>query len=218
MTGKAWNVVFLAVGLAACSGSGDPGGASRSGSQHAPSLSPNAEPLTGGALGWRGCEAALDDWAVRVDSVHRGTVSRQDFLADARAQFARMDSDGDGFITADELSVYRAPFRPEAPPKPPHIRRDERDEDDGSVSGRVGFPGGGWGGRSGGRDGDGGRERPNPANGIDPVMSADTNLDFKVSLDEFLHQANLIFDSLDLNHNGVLDQAELRRFCLSPSK
>ncbi|EPY00632.1 hypothetical protein [Magnetospirillum fulvum] len=182
-------------------------------------LSPNAEPLTGGDLGWRPCEAVLGDWAVRVDSTHSGAISRQDFLADARAQFARMDGDGDGFITADELSAYRAPFRPIAPPREPHIRRG--DGDDGAINGRIGFPGGGWGGGRGGgphdggggpRDG-GGSDRSTLTTGEDPVMAADTNLDFKVSLDEFLRQATLIFDSLDLDHNGTLDLTELRRFC-----
>jgi len=229
MTGKALGLVVLAVALTACSGPGGPDGPSgpdRVGaSRHSLVLSPNAEPLTGGDLGWHPCEAVLADWAIRIGSGHDGSLSRQDFLADARAQFARMDGDGDGFITADELSAYRAPFRPVPPPHEPHMRRG--DGGDGEISGHVGFPGSGWGGRGGGpRDGGGGgpRDGGGPDRGAistneDPVMAADTNLDFKVSLDEFLHQAALIFDALDLDHNGILDPAELRRFCpASPRK
>jgi hypothetical protein len=246
MTGKALSVVVVAIGLAACSGPGGPDGPGGPGGpgggprpQQAGSVSPNAEPLTGGALGWKRCEEALDEWAVRVDPAHRGIVSRQDFLADARAQFARMDGDGDGFITADELSAYRAPFRVVEPSAPPRLPRGDQGEDDGSFGGRIGFPGGSWGGRGGGGSGgggppgggggggpsgggggprDGGDRGNSPSTGADPVMSADTNLDFKVSLDEFLRQANLTFDSLDLDRNGTLDPAEVRKFCPAPAK
>ena len=44
-------------------------------------------------------------------------------------------------------------------------------------------------------------------------MSADTNLDFKVSLAEFLDQAAGLFDRLDMDHDGVLALAEVNQSC-----
>ena len=170
-------------------------------------FSPNGEPLTGGTLGYPSCAEAISQWFDRIDSDHDGALTRAEFQADARTQFGRMDLDHDGFITSDELSAFRQPFtetrsepreRQATPPEAgqPNHHGSHRDRD--------GNPQGGAAPRSFGA-------RPN--SGPDPVMSADTNLDFKVSLTEFLKQADSVFDGMDSDHDGVLSRAEALRIC-----
>lgn len=137
--------------------------------RHDLTFSPNGEPLSGGSLGPPACAEAMGQWVARIDSNHDGIVDRQEFMADADAQFKRMDLDHDGFITSDELSTFRAPFM---------------GIDDDSQPLRA-------------------------THGADPVMSADGNLDFRVSHGEFLKQAADIFDYL----NGKLDLAGAGHFC-----
>jgi Ca2+-binding EF-hand superfamily protein len=198
MTRRIWTLVLIGAALGACSLiDSTPPGPGRGEERPRPAkpiLSPNAEPLTGGALGQRPCREALDGWVARIDTDHDGRISRAEFLADARAQFARMDLDQDGFITADELSTYRDPFLPHEEPAP--LRRPRPEGGPGQP------PAGGPG-----------REPSGPTATADPVMSADTNLDFKVSLDEFLRQATALFDSLDIDHSGTLDSGKVTRRC-----
>ena len=132
-------------------------------------VSPNGEPLSGGPLGAPDCDEQMDRWFDRVDANQDGRIDRAEFLADARAQFARMDLDHDGFITADELTAYRLPTM------------------GGDTTGQKG--------KSGAR---GGRQSaPDAAqDGEDPVMAADANLDFQVSLEEFLALAESKFARL----------------------
>jgi hypothetical protein len=47
----------------------------------------------------------------------------------------------------------------------------------------------------------------------DPVMSADTNLDNKVTLEEFMTYAQKKFLELDSNHDGVLSRDEVLARC-----
>ena len=145
-------------------------------SRHEPTLlfSPNGEPLTGG----KPCGDTMTLWFSRMDAGHSGRLERKDFLADAQTQFKRMDLDHDGFITADELSAFRAPFL--------------RPADDGEAETPP---------------------RGEAGSGTDPVMSADGNLDFKVTLAEFLKQAGDVFDHLDSDHDGTLSPLEIRGFC-----
>ncbi len=169
-------------------------------------FSPNGEPLTGGPMGARACIDVMSQWFTRVDGNHDGKLDRQEFMADAKVQFERMDLDHDGFITPDELSTFRAQFGGggnEAPPQPnpagvanaePSRHHSHHD------GGNSGAPGS--------------RAPSSPVgSGADPVMSADTNLDFKVSREEFLNQAAGIFDRMDIDHDGVLGPAEVNRPC-----
>jgi len=48
---------------------------------------------------------------------------------------------------------------------------------------------------------------------IDPVMSADSNLDYKVTLDEFTAYSGNRFRELDADHNGVMTLAEATTLC-----
>lgn len=145
-------------------------------------FSPNGEPITGGPLGQRPCAEAMGAWFDRVG--HGGTLGRDAFLADARAQFARMDLDHDGWITPAELSVYRAPYLP-AP--------------DGPEGGL-------------GRNRGAGPTRSSVTQ-EDPVMSADIGPKFKVGLEEFLTQADEVFTRLDKGHKGLLSREDVTGSC-----
>lgn len=131
--------------------------------------SPNGEALTGGPLGQPKCQDAVAGWFARVDANHDGRVDRDEFLADARAQFAAMDIDRQGYLTAEELGRVRTPYRPA------------------NYAARASHQ--------------------------DPVMSADANLDFKVTPEEFLQQAEATFRRLDADHDGAIEAGELAPLC-----
>lgn len=173
-------IVAALAGLAACAGSGRSGPGlgpgdrpdhpDRMGQAAAPLLySPNGEPLTGGPLGQPSCQLALDYWFDRADANHDGHLDRDEFTADARTQFARMDADKLGHLTSDVLERQREPYR-----------------------------------QSG---------RNIQSSGADPVMSADTNFDMKVTREEFLKQSSETFDRLDANHDGMIARDELQPVC-----
>jgi len=162
-------------------------------------FSPNGEPLTGGPLGQAPCAEVLARWFDRMDANHNGAISRDDFMADARTQFSRMDLDHDGKITPAELSEFRAPYAP--PPEP--------------------YRGGPNGGSNRGGPGGGGQQRGGDSPGLtrssvtqeDPVMSADVHLLFRVSLEDFMAQADQVFTRLDKGRKGSLNRADLVASC-----
>jgi len=147
-----------------------------------PIYSPNGEPLNGGALGLPKCQEALSQWFDRMDIAHRDGIDRNQFLADARVQFDRMDLDHDGVITPSELTTFRLAYALPEPTRP-HL---------------------------GDNGGERSRERPQPRTAphsqepSDPVMSADTGLHFRVTRDEFMTQAGEIFAKLDTKHDGLV--------------
>lgn len=230
-----WFALCAALAASACSsgprpgeGPGGPGGGP--GQSMKPVFSPNAEPL-GRAV----CTDALTAWFLRTDANRDGQISEQEFLADSAHQFARMDLDNDGFITSDELMELRRPFLvDEAAPErqgqggpgggpgggsggggpgggsggPPGGGR-------GGPGGGMGGPGGGMGGPGGGSGGNGGPsgQQRGVSTGVDPVMSADENLDFKVSPAEFEARARQVFATADKNGDHMLGVEEITASC-----
>ena len=161
-------------------------------------FSPNGEPLSGGPLGHPACEAALGGWMDRVDSNRDGVVERGEFLADAETQFARMDLDHDGFVTAAELSTYCFPY----------LAGEPAETEPGPAAAGDGRPA------------NGARHRASravahalPPDISDPVMSADTDLDFRVSRDEFLAQAGETFAKLDTARDGRVTRDAVLKTC-----
>lgn len=168
-------------------------------------FSPNGEPLTSGPRDSLPCAEAMTQWLGRIDANHDGVVDRREFLDDARTQFERMDLDHDGFITADELSTFRAPYMDKTPAlREPREARSDSDQDSPRRPRQDGAAPSSPGPRS---------LSSRQVNGADPVMSADTNLDFKVSRDEFLKQASDIFDHLEHDQNGGLGSAATTHLC-----
>jgi hypothetical protein len=194
-------VLALAVGLSGCGSSGQ-------GQLRRPQgivYSPNGEPLTGGPLGHRPCAQVMDGWFDRLDIGHQGRVTHDQFLADAEAQFVRMDLDHDGYITPEELARFRAPYTDNRQAMVPPS--DERPDGGGDAAES----------RRGRRQE--GPSQPSRGTGhasltqADPVMSADTDLDFRVSHQEFLAQAEAIFKRLDSDHQGTITKPATEASC-----
>ena len=187
------------------------------GSQHGdrplvqPALfSPNGEPLSGGELGHPDCATALSAWFARLAGEQGGTINRQQFLADANAQFDRMDLNHDGFITPAELTEFREDSAEPVvdTPPPPEASQPNQTNQQG---GRHRRQGGDWGAAS---TGGGSRSTASlPADTVDPVMSADKSLSFKVSRADFMAQAEEIFAQLDRDHDGRLERDEVVATC-----
>jgi Ca2+-binding EF-hand superfamily protein len=164
--------------------------------------SPNGEPLSGGPLGRPRCEDAMARWFDRVDADHDGTIDRGEFIADSRRQFAAMDLNRDGVITPAVLETYRAPYRPSREEEA-KARAEERQD----AAAQRSFFGPLRSDALLGRDRDDGVDR------IDPVMSADVNLRFKVDLDDVLAHAERSFRALDRTGEGRLTRADVQRRC-----
>ncbi len=166
--------------------------------------SPNGEPLNGGPLGKPTCREAMARWFDRVDSGHQGAIGREAFLADARAQFQRMDIDGNGYLVPEELERYRLPYRQ---PQPAPRRSASEDRSGEQSEGLFGGHHHHAADPTETRGGNHSDAQP------DPVMAADTQMTFKVTLNAFLTQAATTFAKLDTRHRGVLDQADILGQC-----
>jgi hypothetical protein len=170
-----------------------------------PIFSPNGEPLSGGPLGDPSCADAMRTWLARVDTNHVGTIDLNEFLADARRQFAAMDLEKSGALTPPVLAQYRAPYS-----SAQHGDRSEEDEDRDQEQERRS--------RRGLIMGDSDDNGPPPTlERADPVMIADVSLRNRVTLGEFLAYERGNFASLDRNHDGRLDPDELVAMC-QPSR
>ena len=160
-------------------------------------VSPNGEPLGGPGAN---CPDALTRWFDTADVNHDGSLDQAEFMADATRWFAAMDSNHDGFVTPDELTTLRLKL---APPKPPPARGSRDEEAEGDRRERRGW----FAGRG-----------PRPTSDRpDPVMSADVNLDNRVSAEEFQAQALRVFGGLDRNRDGRLSKDEVLVGCRPPT-
>lgn len=159
-----------------------------------PIYSLTGELLNGGTLGHPLCEDAQSAWLKRVDTDQDGTIDQAELSAEAKRQFALMDLNHDGFITSDELAIYRGQndaqdLHDENTKKDPQDRR--------SVYHIAAHPHG---------------SQP------DPVLSADSNLDFKVTLNEFLALQIENLQLYDKDHDHTLDAHELNQLCRNRDK
>lgn len=148
--------------------------------------SPNGEVLNGGPLGRPTCENALTGWFNRIDSNHDGRISREEFLADGRQQFAIMDIDHDGLITPSELDRYRATYK---------TTDDERST--GNTDRRR----------------DPARNSITDSSQPDPVMASDIRLRNQVDLQEFLVHADKVFATMDRKRDGFITRDETLAIC-----
>jgi hypothetical protein len=167
--------------------------------------SPNGEPLNGGPLGRPTCNEALSRWFERLAGSADGVITRAVFLADARTQFRRMDIDGNGYLVPEELERFRLPYRQPLPAARHHQDAAETTDNEGSPSHHRHHAPGDAGAGEITSDATPVARTPRARNAAqpDPVMSADTGLDFKVTLDAFLIQSAVTFARLDAGHGGL---------------
>ena len=195
--------------------SGGPGGPP---GPHAPParmfLSPSGEPFRPAPGGPDGFSV----WFGRADANHDGKIARAEFRADAMAFFRTLDVNGDGRIDGFELNAYEHRVVPEL------ISEVE--------TRAFGPPRAGGGAR---RNGPYAREQPRPEGGgeegggeasgrghialirdPEPVSSADTDVDGRVSAAEWLAAADARFDLLDDKGTGALTREALATLLPKP--
>jgi len=158
-------------------------------------ISPNGEPLVAGGTG-ASCEMVLGQWFDAADLNHDGILDSAEFLADAMRWFAVMDINHDGAVTPDELTTLRLKLVP--PVAPPKRGSEEERAERGDRGGFLGF---------------GERSPRRPSERPDPVMSADLNLDNRVSAEEFRAQSERVFAGLDRKRDGRLAKDEVMVGC-----
>lgn len=180
--------------MAACSSQGGPALRAR------PIFSPNGELLSVGGKGAPPCPDVMGKWWDTIAAAHGGKLDKAIFMADADTQFAAMDLDHDGFITPSELSDYRVEMDPpyEVPPPGAPIREAGPQPRRGMRGDSIAGPP---------------RSIQIPADVVDPVMSADKSLSFKVSKEDFTAQVHEVFAELDKNHDGLLSRDEVIDSC-----
>jgi Ca2+-binding EF-hand superfamily protein len=121
-----------------------------------------------------------------------GVISRAEFLANAAKRFDAMDTNKDGQLTADERKAAHEKKWAERPHPP---------RDAGMGAAPAAGPGVPPPPGAAGRRGPGG-----PGGGGAVLAMLDANGDGKITKAEF----DGPFDRLDLNHDGVLDETELK--------
>jgi len=123
-----------------------------------------------------------------ADTNHDGKISRAEFEAQAAAHFAKLDANGDGQISPDEMKAVMERM---------HEGMGGGHGPDGGMMPPP--PGGPMGGpmSMGGHHGRGMLER------------LDTNHDGRISRDEMRADMDKHFDKLDTNHDGFIDKAEM---------
>jgi hypothetical protein len=179
-------------------------------------LSPSGEPFRPAPGGPEGFSA----WFDRADANHDDKIDRAEFRADAMAFFKTLDVNGDGRIDGFELSAYEHKIVPEliaevetrafGPPRPsggarrngPYGRERPRPE---------------GGGEEGGGDASG-RGHLALLRDPEPVSSADTDVDGRVSAAEWLAAADARFDLLDGKGADALTREAMANLLPKPGK
>lgn len=153
------------------------------------------------------CRAAVARWFDAADTDHDGKLSRAEAEAQVRSLSASLDADKDGAITSPEADAAiprRAPrgdstistMEPGGPPPP---------KGDHPMRRRRGGQGGGQG--AGGGQGVGGFGGGAMAV-ASPIMAADADANFRVTLEELQAQAARSFDWIDRDHDGTVSRDE----------
>lgn len=173
-------------------------------------------------------------WFAGADADKDGVLTEAEMVADADRFFALLDVDGDGRLNGTEVSRYETEIAPIVQGR----SFGDGGRGQGGRRGAGGRRGGGHRGGGGGGGGMGGNmdeglgelaaggsengpSKPNYddqrqgaarfsyLNIPEPVASADTNLNFIVTQQEFRDTARQRFHLLDANHDGKITLAEL---------
>ena len=125
-----------------------------------------------------------------ADTDQDGKISRAEFMAQSSERFAKLDANGDGRISGDEMKAMMERMREGS-------RMGGRHSMGGEAAGAMMPPP--PPGAMGGRHGHHGAR----------LARLDTNQDGKISRDEMRADADKHFDKLDTNGDGFVDQAEM---------
>lgn len=167
-------------------------------------VSPAGELLAAPTMEAETYRAAMLGWFDLADSNHDGRLDPAEMRADAERAFKLFDRNGDGFITSAEMTAYRveSPYRANPVQGGGRIR-----------PGRVNLTA--EEAETASRDSDG---RAQYRMGIDPVMSADANADFRVTLAEFLAQMAIRHGQMDRDKDGFVSRPEFLSFAEGPMR
>lgn len=148
-------------------------------------------------------------WFHRVDANHDGVLTLDEVMAESDRCFALMDSDHDGTITPLELQQYRLrqPFH--APSEAP----SQRLGDNLRVTNPDMVPPLGEGEPTTWL---GGPDASQIRQGLDPVMAADADADFRVTREELRAQTARKFARWDARHDGRVTAQEFIDGLLGP--
>lgn len=190
----------LCLALASCGGGGDK---YRPGIRYNP-ISPLGEPLAAPTRDADAYRAAMRDWFTRTDTDHDGKLSLAEFTAEADRVFPLYDLNRDGFVTSYELTQYRVGLPTHTAPADSGRRlrpgRIDMTPDEAATA-RVD-----------------GRGRADYRMGIDPVMSADSNADFRVTPEELRAEATRRHAIMDKNGDGFVSLAEFMEQAEGPMR
>lgn len=148
--------------------------------------------------------AAMLAWFDAADSNRDGTLDSAELAADATRAFALYDQNTDGNVTSAELTAYRvaSPYRTmpvegggRIRPGRLNMNASEADTEGRDSRGRVQF-----------------------RLGVDPVMAADANADFRVTLAEFLDLMGRRLAQMDKDGDGRVSRAEFLSFAEGPMR
>jgi Ca2+-binding EF-hand superfamily protein len=167
-------------------------------------VSPAGELLAAPTMEAETYRAAMLGWFDRADSNHDGRIDSTEMRIDAERTFKLYDHNGDGFVTSAEMTAYRvqSPYRANPVQGGGRIR-----------PGRVNLTA--EEAETANRDSAG---RAQYRMGLDPVMSADANADFRVTLAEFLAQMAIRHGQMDLDKDGFVSRQEFLSFADGPMR
>jgi hypothetical protein len=160
----------------------------------------------------------VEAWFKQVDANGDGSITLEEFKADALRFFKTLDENHDGTIDGFEVADYEANVAPEILPRVADglSAQDVLTQEELAKSGNR---------RRRAEDAFAGGPGRNPKGTLrdamtgaavygflaepEPVRGSDADLDFKVTQAEWLAAAARRFDKLDKNHDHKLDRAEL---------
>ncbi len=147
----------------------------------------------------------IAQWFAQADTDHDGKISHDEFVADAVAFFQKLDTNHDGYISSPETTRYESDIAPEITHmdqriQQPRIIKQEADDHPADPD----MPNGGkYVKQILGAAQYGLIDEPQP------IRAADSNLDFRVSMDEWLAATEDRFKVLDRNGDDFISMDEL---------